>query len=232
LSRSWREFWDRPHRIYVNDRHRAVHYRRVADDILSELPPEPAVVLDYGCGDALEADRVAARCRQLFLCDSAASVRNALAQRFAGNSVVRVLAPEEVANLPGGGLDLVVANSVLQYLSREEFRAFLRVIREKLAPAGRLLLADVVPRGGGVAADVAALLGTALREGFLLAAVAGLMQTLVSDYRRLRQKVGLTTYEENELRAILTEAGYAAERLPRNFGFNRRRMTFVARAAS
>ena len=37
LIANWREFWDRPHRIYVNERHRRVHYARVAADIVSEL---------------------------------------------------------------------------------------------------------------------------------------------------------------------------------------------------
>jgi hypothetical protein len=232
LAGNWRDFWDRPHRIYVNDRHREVHYARVADDILSELPHSPVMVLDYGCGDALDAERVAARCARLLLSDSAPTVRAALARRFRDNENIAVLAPEEVAGLPEGTLGLVVANSVLQYLSREECRAFLLMIRPKLAPAGRLILADIVPPGGGIVADVASLLGTALREGFLLAALAGLARTFASDYRRLRRQVGLTTYEEAEMRELLEASGYTADRRARNFGFNRSRMTFIARRAS
>lgn len=232
MSRTWREFWDRPHRIYVNDRHRAVHYARVADDLLSELPAEPGVVLDYGCGDALEAARVAGRCKRLLLCDSAPTLRAALARRFRDEPRVQVLAPEDVTALPERSLDLVVANSVMQYLSREECRNFLALIRQKLAPGGRLILADIVPPGGGLVVDVSALLGTALRNGFFLAALAGLAQTFLSDYRRLRRDVGLTTYEEEDMRRALAQLGYEAGRRPRNFGFNRRRMTFVARVPS
>ena len=226
---NWREFWDRPHTIYVNDRHRSVHYARVAADILSELPPEPGAILDYGCGDALDATTVAARCRKLYLSDSASTVRSALASRYAENSKIGILTPEEVARLPDMSLDLVIANSVIQYLTREECAALVTMLRGKLARSGRLILADVVPPGGGIVSDVSSLLGTALREGFFFAALAGLTMTFVSDYRRLRNEIGLTTYEESEIRALLEKAGYASERRPRNFGFNERRMTIIAR---
>lgn len=226
---NWRDFWDRPHRIYVNDRHRRVHYARVAADIVGELPHRDAVVLDYGCGEALQAGDVAARCNRLILCESAPSVLDALRERYAGTPSIAVIPADTVANIPDRSLDLVVANSVLQYLTREETAGFARTLRAKLAPDGRLILADVVPPGGGIAADVSSLLGTAARNGFFLAALGGLALTLVSDYRRLRQAIGLTTYEEAEIFALLEQAGYRAERRARNFGFNRRRMTVIAR---
>lgn len=55
---NWRDLSDGKHRIYVNDRHRTVHHRRVADDIVAVLPRKNAVVLDFGCGEALFAGRV------------------------------------------------------------------------------------------------------------------------------------------------------------------------------
>jgi len=231
LIANWREFWDRPHRIYVNGTHRAVHYERVAADILAELPHDRASVLDYGCGEALQAAKVAERCRQLFLCESAPSLRADLKARYANMSSITVLAPEDIAALPDGTLDLVVANSVLQYLTREETAALAERLLPKLAPRGRFILADIVPPESSVVADVSSLLSTAVANGFFLAALVGLLQTVVSDYRRLRSQIGLTTYCENEMRALLEKVGYAAERRARNFGFNQRRMTFIARPA-
>src|SRR5262245_17061027 len=70
----WIAFWDSEHSIYVNARHRDVHYRTIAQDIRA-LVPSGAAVLDYGCGDALHADLVAAPARELILCEAAPSVR-------------------------------------------------------------------------------------------------------------------------------------------------------------
>jgi len=228
LIANWREFWDRPHRIYVNDRHRQVHYERVAADIVEEIPDAQATVLDYGCGEAMEAAKVAARCNRLLLCESAVNLRATLKARYAGQPEISVIAPEDVDGLENVSLDLVVANSVLQYLTREECSNLAMRLRPKLSKRGRLIFADVVPPDGGIVADVSSLLSSAARHGFFFAALAGLASTLVSDYRRLRQQIGLTTYRESEIFALLERAGYRAWRRPRNFGFNQTRMTVIA----
>src|ERR1700724_2502076 len=95
----WVAFWDSEHSIYVNARHRDVHYRTIAQDIRA-LVPGDACVLDYGCGEALHADIVAATARRLVLCEAAPMVRAALAERFAGNAKIEVRSPEQVAALP------------------------------------------------------------------------------------------------------------------------------------
>ena len=58
----WVSFWDSDHPIYVNARHFDVHYRAIADDIIALIPSPSAQVLDHGCGEALHAGRIAARC--------------------------------------------------------------------------------------------------------------------------------------------------------------------------
>ena len=46
----WISFYDMRHSlIYVNTRHRDVHYRKIADDIRALVPSPDANVLDYGC---------------------------------------------------------------------------------------------------------------------------------------------------------------------------------------
>ncbi len=94
--RDWVTFWDQPHSIYVNARHFDVHYRDIAEGIVALLPGPDARVLDFGCGEALHAGHVAAHCRQLLLCESAARVRMNLEQRFAANANIQVLSPEEM----------------------------------------------------------------------------------------------------------------------------------------
>ena len=115
---TWREFWDQPHSIYVNDRHKDVHYRDIAEQIAAFVPGPDARVLDYGSGDAIHADIVAATvAAAVILCDAAPSVRAAMAARFAANPKITVLAPEEVERCRTRRLDLIVANSLAQYLN-------------------------------------------------------------------------------------------------------------------
>jgi SAM-dependent methyltransferase len=227
---TWLSFWERPNRIYVSERHRAVHYAQVAADLLSILPPGgDSVLLDYGCGEALEAPSVAARLGRLLLYDAARPVRERLAARFAGARNIAVLDERGLDALPPASLDRVVVNSVLQYLPRDALPPLLARCHGWLRPGGALVLADVVPPRQSAVAAALSLLRTGWRHGFLLAAVAGLAATFASDYRRLRQQAGLTTYDEAAMRALLEDAGFAAERRARNFGFDQGRMTFLAR---
>ena len=102
-SPGWIEFWDTKHSIYVNARHEAAHFRRIADDI-RPYAPERGVMLDYGCGEALSADRVAEAVSRLILCEPAPNVRVMLGARFAGNDKIAVRKPEDIAD-DAGGLD-------------------------------------------------------------------------------------------------------------------------------
>lgn len=228
---SWRDYWNADTPIYVNDRHKTLHYAGIARDIAAYLPGPEAVVLDHGCGEALSADRVAAQAARLHLCDGAPLVRDRLAARFAMEPKIKVLAPEEVEGLPEHSLDLVVVNSLLQYLSTEEFDELLGLWHSKLREDGRLVLADVIPHEIGPLDDVSALLRFAWSGGFLGAALLGLARTALSDYAKLRSELGLTQYGEEEMLALLDGRGFKGERAARNMGHNQKRMTFVARVA-
>jgi SAM-dependent methyltransferase len=226
--REWVAFWNAENSIYVSARHRDVHYRRIADDLLAYVPGPGATVLDYGCGEALHADRVAAAAGRLILSDAAPNVRAALASRFADNPRIEVRTPEDVAALADGSIDLVAMVSVAQYLAPDELDQLLALFRRLLAPQGRLVIADVVPPSLSPLTDAAALLRLAQAQGFLGAAIMGLARTAFSDYRRLRGSIGLTLYDEAAMAAKLATAGYTARRARHNVGHNPARMTFVA----
>jgi SAM-dependent methyltransferase len=226
---NWRDYWNQDTPIYVGERHKLLHYRLVANDIVGFIPSRGATVLDYGCGEALFADRVAAQCGHLLLCDSALLVRERLHARFDGNDRITVLGPEEVFTLEDAAIDLIVVNSLLQYLSLEELRSLLKLWRAKLKPDGRLVLADVIPPDVSPLTDAKALLSLAWKGGFLRSAALGLARTAFSEYRKIREEIGLSQYSQDEIVDILDDAGLAAERVGRNMGHNPARMTFVAR---
>src|SRR3954469_11925999 len=225
---SWREFWGSAHSIYVSERHKDVHYRDVAEQLAAFVPHPDARVLDYGSGEAIHADLVAAVAREVSLCDSAARVRASIAARFADNPKIKVIAPEDVERLPDASLDLVFANSLVQYLTAAELDRMLALWRRLLAPNGVLIVADVIPPQVGALSDGIALLRYAAAHGFLGAALVGLAHTALSRYRRLRSELGIARYGEAEFLAKLRAGGFSAERLAKNVEHNPARMTFRA----
>jgi SAM-dependent methyltransferase len=230
---SWRDYWNQDTPIYVNARHKAVHYDVIARQIADALPPGATAagpaVLDFGCGEALSADIVAKRCQVLHLCDGAELVRTRLAQKFGLLGNVVVMSPEQLGEIPAGSLDFIVVNSVLQYLSRADLDSLLATWRRLLKPTGQLLIADVIPHDVGPLTDVLALLKLGAQNGFFIASFFGLARTFFSDYRKTRAALGLSHYSEAEMLAILSAAGFDARRRTPNLGHNQARMAFVGR---
>jgi SAM-dependent methyltransferase len=225
---SWREFWNGAHSIYVSPRHQMLHDRIVARDIAALVPSRDAIVLDYGCGEAGAAEDVACRCSRLILSDAAPAVRGVLTERYAGHPTVTVMSPEEVQTLPRLSLDLIVVNSLLQYLSRAELDELLAVLHPLLKDTGVLVIGDVIPHNQSALADAAALLRFGFQGGFLISALLGLARTFFSEYRKLRSTLGLSSYDEAEMLAVLEAAGFVAERRHPNLGHNQGRATFMA----
>jgi SAM-dependent methyltransferase len=226
---NWLTFWDSPHSIYVNARHRDIHYRLIAEQIAALVPSPQARVLDYGSGEALHADLVATASAELLLCEGAPGVRAGVAARFAGNPKIRALAPDDVRRLPDRSLDLIVLHSVAQYLPRETITEQLTLFHRLLDAGGVLVVSDVIPPHVPAVTDAVALLRFGAGNGFFTAAVTGLVRTLFSDYWRLRTNYGLTRYSETAMMQKLAAAGFAAQRAPKNIGHNQARMEFIAR---
>ena len=170
MTSAWLAFWNGSHSIYVSARHKDVHYRLIAKAIAALVPRPHARVLDYGCGEALHADAVAAAAGELLLCEAAPRVRAGLAARFANDPKIRAVAPEEVERLPDHSLDLVVLHSVAQYLKPEETAALFALFHRLLKSDGLLVVSDVLSPHVGAATDAAALLRFGAANGFFVAA--------------------------------------------------------------
>ena len=198
---TWRDFFDRDHALYVNERHKMLHADLVAKGVAAHIPDPQASVLDYGCGEALGAPYVSERCGKLYLFDTAPSVRAKLLAANVNRPNISVLDDAGVAAIPDRSLDMIVVVSVLQYVCE-----------------------DVSPID-----DARALLEFGLHGGFLTAALVGLARTALSDYRTLRQQYGLSFYDEADMREILADHDFTCERAAKNIGHNQKRMTFVAR---
>jgi ubiquinone/menaquinone biosynthesis C-methylase UbiE len=225
----WIDYYDSTHTIYASKLHRDLHFQLIARDIIGYISSPDAVVLDYACGEALSAADVADACGKLYLAEPAPGVRGRLIARFAPNTSIRVRSLDDVRKMAEKSVDLVVMNSVAQYMTPEELDSAFAVIRRLLKPSGRLVLGDILRPEVGMFRDVLALLKFAATHGFLKDAFCGLASTALSDYRQLRTRVGLRRYSEDEMIEKLAAAGFTASRAHVNIGHNPWRMTFVAR---
>ena len=227
----WIDYYDSTHTIYVSKLHRDLHFQIIARDIIGYITSPDSTVLDYACGEALSAGKVAEACGKLILAEPAPGVRGRLIARFAPNTKIRVRSLDDVRKMAEQSVDLVVMNSVAQYMTQDELASALTTIRRLLKPSGKLVLGDVLRPEVGMVRDVLALLGFAARHGFLKDALIGLLSTALSDYRQLRSRIGLQRYSEAEITARLSAAGFAAQLAHANIGYNPWRMTFIARPA-
>jgi putative flippase GtrA/SAM-dependent methyltransferase len=232
MPASWLAFWDSPHPIYVGSRHKDMHYRLIARDIADLIvrkAPSAARVLDYGSGEALHSDIVATVVGELLLCEAAPSMRAALAARFAGKPKIRVIAPEDATALGAHVLDVIVLHSVVQYLTPDEVAALFVRLYHSLKSSGILVVSDVIAPDVSALTDVLALLRFGAGNGFLLAALSGLIRLRLSHYWRLRTRIGVTRYSEAAMIEKLGAAGFVAERSSKNIGHSQARMAFLAR---
>src|SRR6266404_2097447 len=192
----WIDYYDSTHTIYASKLHRDLHFQIIARDIIGYISSPDAVVLDYACGEALSAARVADACAQLYLAEPAPGVRGRLIARFAPNTKIRVRSLEDLTRMPESSIDLVVMNSVAQYMTPEELDSAFAVILRLLNPSVLLVVCDILRPEVGMFRDVIALLRFAATHGFLRDALLGLLSTLLSDYRQLRTRIGLQRYGE------------------------------------
>ena len=224
----WIDYYDSAHTIYVNARHRDIHYLRIAEDI-ARYVPKNGLVLDYGCGEALHADIPAAIAEQLILCEAAPKVREGLVERFKGDRKILVVSPEQLAAFEDHSLDLIILHSVAQYLTPEELDRLLVTFHRLLKNDGLLVLGDIIPPQTSAMTDALALLRFGWSNGFFIAAWFGLVRTVLSRYWSLRSTLGLTRYDKDEMLRKITHADFWATRADKNIGHNKKRSTYLAR---
>jgi SAM-dependent methyltransferase len=229
MTTDWLTFWDSPHSIYVNARHKDVHYLLIAKEIAALVPGPQARVLDYGCGEALHAEIVAAAAGELFLCEAAPGVREGLVDRFAGQRNIHVLAPHEAARLAEHSLDLIVLHSVAQYLTAAGAGGLFALFHRLLKQGGSLVVSDVIPPKVSAVTDASSLLRFGAGNGFFFAAAFGLLRTLMSNYWKLRSQLGLTRYSDAAMIEKLNAAGFYVDIAPANIGHNQARRTYYAK---
>ena len=150
----WIDYYDSTHTIYASRLHRDLHFQLIARDIIGYISSPDAVVLDYACGEALSAAKVADACGKLYLAEPAPGVRGRLIARFAPNTKIRVRSLDDLRKMEEKSIDLAVMNSVAQYMTPAELDQAFAVVKRLLKPGGRLVVGDILRPDVGMARDV------------------------------------------------------------------------------
>lgn len=221
----WDRYWDglrNDQRIFQHE----------ADDLVERMAPmlgplAHGRVLDFGCGFGFVADRLAPHVGELWLWDQSPSMRQEAAARVARHGNVRVAGEAPPAGAPGP-FDLILVNSVAQYLTPAQLADLLATWERLLAPTGRIILADLIPPGYAASGDLLRLLRFAARRGFFWNAVQQGAGEFIR-YMRMRQELPLSRYGKAEIAALAHHASLEAEFPPANLGYKAGRLTAILR---
>jgi SAM-dependent methyltransferase len=184
-------------------------------------------VLDFGCGYGFVAEELAGRVAVYYLWDVAASMReHALAwlARFGNVSLLDLSHPDGVP--ADVRLDLILVNSVVQYMQSAEFASWLVRWRGLLAAGGQLVLSDLIPPGHRFAADLLSLVWFSIRRGYLFRALGN----VAGEHRRYlatRQTCPLHRVGRDDLLRHARAAGLGVRFLPRNLTHFTGRLTAI-----
>src|SRR4030095_3041211 len=102
------DYYDSTHTIYASRLHPDLHFQVIARDIVGSISSPHAVVLDYGCGEAVSAAKVAEACGKLYLAEPAPGVRGRLIARFAPNTRIRVRSLDDLRKMAEESGDVLV----------------------------------------------------------------------------------------------------------------------------
>jgi SAM-dependent methyltransferase len=186
-----------------------------------------ARVLDFGCGFGFVAEMLAPHVGELFLWDASANMRRRARLNVAGRQNIRLLDLSDPKSLPDElQFELILVNSVVQYMNLEEFSAWLLRWRSMLAPGGRIVVSDLIPPNYPALRDVPDLLSFSARRGFLVCAVWQALRE-IGRYWKVRRFRPLSRIGLEELSKLGKDAGLAASYLPVNLTHFRTRLTAV-----
>ncbi|QEL15296.1 class I SAM-dependent methyltransferase [Limnoglobus roseus] len=166
-------------------------------------------LLDYGCGFGHVAGLLAPHVGEVRVWDAAPAMCDRAAANLSQFPNVRPWDETE------RDFNLILVNSVVQYLSPGELTRNLRRWEQLLAVGGRLILSDVSEPGHSVLSDMWSLFRFSVRRGYFLSAV---WNTLAERrrYNATAQSCPLYHPAKADLELFAAAAGLTVRYLPHN----------------
>ncbi|MGQ0575325.1 MAG: class I SAM-dependent methyltransferase [Pseudonocardia sp.] len=221
---NWADYWDgieHRHIFVVEARDHVARLRAAV------APRATDRVLDFGCGFGHLVALLAPSVAHVSYWDAAAGMREATAARTAGLADVGPLdLSGPVPPDASGTYDLVLANSVVQYMTPDDLGTWLDRWGTLLAPQGRIVVSDIPTPDGSALGELAGMLRFAARHGFLRRAVVdGIAEA--RRYRRSRGSADLQRWTADGFMQAAAAAGLDSRVLRRNLTHRADRLTVV-----
>ena len=219
-AKSWSQFWE-TNTTYACGKHEKIDQDQILKGQLSFVRQDD-VVLDFGCGESPK-DQLAEAVSELFLFGDAEEITKRLSYRYKDSQNINVIDDLQATS----SFSTIFVCSVIQYLSKEEFFDKLKYFRSKMMPEGKLIISDIIPKNISGLKELLTLLSIAAKNNFLIDAILNLFRMMTGEYGSLRKSHNLTKYDEDEIFALLQEAGFSPELHP-NIGLNKDRYCVVS----
>ena len=186
-------------------------------------------VLDFGSGLGIVAERLASVAGELCFWDYS---ENMLATARARLQPLDNAREFDVATdgESGGLFDLIVVNSVIQYMSADELRQWLETWRRWLTPAGSLIVSDVILPEPAFLREVRDSLQFAASKGFLL----NILKKDIPQYVRYlgaRRQATMQRYSHDDFLQLASSCGLSARILDGNLTYRTNRFSVLMNPA-
>jgi len=207
-------------------------FREQAKDYVANLECAIALnptthVLDFGCGFGFVAKMLAPKVGKVFLWDTSVNMRRRARLNLADHhniGFVDLSEPQTIARELN--FDLIIVNSVVQYMSLEQFAACLVMWRTMLAAGGRIVVSDLIPPDYNSVSDFVDLLKFSIRRNVVGSALLQAIRDL-GRYWMMRRSCPLARTSVEDLSDISKTAELSLSCLPSNLTLFRRRLTAV-----
>lgn len=187
-------------------------------------------LLDFGCGLGLVAGLLGGSVGELHYWDYSKNMLDTASENLVGMTNVREADLSTVNECGDECYDVVIVNSVIQYMSREDLSNWMRRWRQMLEPNGRLVVSDVILPDPAFLTEVMDSIRFSARKGFLI-------RTLVRNFAQyaryllVRSSAPMSRYSKNEFSKIAEDAGMLFRLLPENLTYRSNRFSAVLQSA-
>jgi SAM-dependent methyltransferase len=207
---SWNEYWDH---LESGD----LLFREYSDEYVAKLLAEVPLhsrtrVLDFGCGYGFVASALAPRVSSIAAWDRSPLMRSRASAMLKTHANACLIDLSQAA--PAERFDLIIVNSVVQYMTSAEFDLWLERWRDLLVESGRLVLSDL-PLAQTTWVDIIDILRFSGRRRILLRT----LREASIEFRRYRKTCAaqpLTQINRDDLCRRAGAAGFAVAFMKRN----------------